>query len=222
MARPADAPARSTEATAYGDSFAHVEAFLEMMMAERGASYNTRDAYRRDLKHFANYLKSDIARCKSRDVRAYIERLAREGFDAATAARRLSALRQFFRFLLSENVRADDPSAAIDAPKRGRRLPKVLSMEEVDALIERAESREGTDGLRGAALLKVLYASGLRVSELLSLPVSAAAAHGGVLVVRGKGNKERMVPLTRESVAAMASALAPVASRLPSSTRMIS
>jgi integrase/recombinase XerD len=136
-------------------------------------------------------------------VRAYIEALARDGFDAATAARRLSALRQFFRFLLTEEVRDDDPSGAIDAPKRGRRLPKVLSESHVAALLDAARTLEGNDSLRATALLEVLYATGLRVSELLSLPASAAAAHGGVLVVRGKGNKERMVPLTRGAIDAL-------------------
>jgi integrase/recombinase XerD len=136
-------------------------------------------------------------------VRRYLEQLARDGFDASTAARRLSALRQFYRFLLSENVRADDPSAAIDAPKRGRRLPKVLTEADVKALLEAARALNGDDGLRATALLEVLYATGLRVSELLSLPVSAAAAHGGVVIVRGKGNKERMVPLTHEAIAAL-------------------
>jgi integrase/recombinase XerD len=199
---PAREP-RSAGDTDLGDAFAHVEAFLEMMMAERGASRNTHDAYRRDLKHFARAAKTDIARCGPDDVRAYMERLARDGFDASTAARRLSTLRQFFRFLLSESVRADDPTAAIDAPKRGRRLPRVLSETDVAALLDRARALDGDEGLRATALLAVLYATGLRVSELLSLPVSAAAARGGVLVVRGKGNKERMVPLTRESIDAL-------------------
>jgi len=203
MPRPPADDAPSSDGTVFGEAFPHVEAFLEMMMAERGASKNTRDAYRRDLRHFAKAMKGDIARCESRDVRAYMERLARDGFDAATAARRLSALRQFFRFLLGENVRADDPSAAIDAPKRGRRLPKVLSEADVATLLDSARAIEGDEGLRATALLEVLYAAGLRVSELLSLPVSAAAAHGGVLVVRGKGNKERMVPLTRSAIEAL-------------------
>jgi integrase/recombinase XerD len=202
MARPS-ADGVSRKGTGFGDAFPHVEAFLEMMIVERGASLNTRDAYRRDLLHFAKTTKGDIARCEARDVRAYMERLARDGFDAATAARRLSALRQFFRFLLSESVRADDPSAAIDAPKRGRRLPKVLSEADIKVLLDAARALDGDEGLRATALLEVLYAAGLRVSELLSLPASAAAAHNGVLIVRGKGNKERMVPLTRDAVAAL-------------------
>lgn len=180
----------------FGAAFPHVEAFLEMLTAERGASINTWHAYRRDLKHFAQSTGRDIARCRGGDVRTYVERLKDNGFDAATAARRLSALRQFFRFLLVENVRTDDPTAAIDSPKRGRRLPKVLSEKEIGTLIDAARNLRGRDGLRATALLEVLYAAGLRISELLSLPVSAAAARGGVLVVRGKGDKERMVPLS--------------------------
>jgi integrase/recombinase XerD len=193
----------SADSTNFGDAFPHVEAFLEMLMAERGASKNTYDAYRRDLKHFAKAAKRDIAHCESRDVRSYMEGLARDGFDASTAARRLSTLRQFYRFLLSETVRADDPTAAIDAPKRGRRLPKVLLEKEVADLLAAARARKGDDGLRATALLEVLYATGLRVSELLALPASAAAGHGGVLVVRGKGNKERMVPLSPPALTAL-------------------
>jgi integrase/recombinase XerD len=202
MARPL-AGGASRGKTDFGDAFPHVEAFLEMMVVERGASRNTCDAYRRDLMHFAKATEGDIARCEARDVRRYLERLARDGFDSSTAARRLSALRQFYRFLLSENVRADDPSAAIDAPKRGRRLPKVLTEADVKALLDVAHALNGDEGLRATALLEVLYAAGLRVSELLSLPVSAAAAHGSVLIVRGKGNKERMVPLTENAIVAL-------------------
>jgi integrase/recombinase XerD len=198
MARPAQA-----DRAAFGDAHPHVESFLEMMAAERGASLNTQHAYRRDLKHFAIASKQDIARASAAELRRYIEHLRDDGFDAATAARRLSALRQFFRFLLGEGVRADDPTAAIDAPKRGRRLPKTLSEKEIDALLAAAAKRDGLDGLRAVALLQVLYAAGLRVSELLSLPVAAAAARGGVLIVCGKGNKERMVPLSPPALAAL-------------------
>jgi integrase/recombinase XerD len=195
---------RSSDDTAvFGGALLHVEAFLEMLMAERGASLNTRIAYENDLRHFAQAAKRDIANAEARDVRSYIERLERDGFDASTAARRLSTLRQFFRFLLGENVRTDDPSAVIDAPKRGRRLPKVLLETEIAGLLAAARALDGDQGLRATALLEVLYAAGLRVSELLSLPVSAAAARGGVLIVRGKGNKERMVPLTRAAKEAL-------------------
>ena len=207
----------SADSQAFGDAFPHVEAFLEMLIAERGASRNTYDAYRRDLKHLAASLKGSIVRAEVRDIRAYIARLSGDGFDASTAARRLSALRQFYRFLLGESLRADDPTAAIDAPKRGRRLPKVLSENDVSALLEAARARPGDDGLRASALLETLYAAGLRVSELLSLPVEAAA-RGDVLIVRGKGNKERMVPLTAAAVDALTSWLPARAKRLDDSS----
>jgi integrase/recombinase XerD len=195
--------ARAADEELFGAAFPHVEAFLEMLLAERGAAVNTWSAYRRDLRHFAESAKCDVARCDARAVRAYIERLADKGFDAATAARRLSALRQFFRFLLADGVRSDDPTAAIDAPKRGRRLPKILSEKEIDALLVAAGKRKGGDGVRATALLELLYAAGLRISELLSLPISAAAVRGDVLIVRGKGNKERMVPLSKPAQAAL-------------------
>ncbi|MGE5537650.1 MAG: site-specific tyrosine recombinase XerD [Gemmatimonas sp.] len=211
MGRPA------SDRDAFGSAEPHVEAFLEMLAAERGASLNTQHAYRRDLKHFAATSKQDIALAAGEDVRRYIEHLTADGFDAATAARRLSALRQFYRFLLSEGVRADDPTAAIDSPKRGRRLPKTLSEMDIDALLAAAAKRDGVEGLRATALLQVLYAAGLRVSELISLPVGAAAARGGVLVVRGKGNKERMVPLSPPALLALKKWL-PVRARIAGSS----
>src|SRR5437899_1401824 len=125
--------AAPSDRAAFGEAYPHVESFLEMMAAERGASLNTLHAYRRDLRHFAAASKQDISRVSGPAVRRYVEHLKDDGFDAATAARRLSALRQFYRFLLGENVRADDPTAAIDAPKRGRRLPKTLSERDVAA-----------------------------------------------------------------------------------------
>jgi integrase/recombinase XerD len=197
-----------SDKSAFGEAYPHVESFFEMMAAERGASLNTLHAYRRDLRHFATAAKKDIVRIAAPDVRRYIEHLRDDGFDAATAARRLSALRQFFRFLLGEGVRDDDPTAAIDAPKRGRRLPKTLSERDVALLLAAAAKRDGIEGVRAVALLQVLYAAGLRVSELLSLPLAAAAARGGVLIVRGKGNKERMVPLSPPALAALKTWLA--------------
>jgi integrase/recombinase XerD len=197
-----------SDESVFGSALPHVESFLEMMAAERGASLNTQHAYRRDLKHFAAASKQDIARTTSAQVRRYIERLKDDGFDAATAARRLSALRQFYRFLLGEGVRDDDPTATIDAPKRGRRLPKTLSERDVAALLAAAGKRKGNEGLRTVALLQVLYAAGLRVSELIALPLAAAAARDRVLIVRGKGNKERMVPLSPPALAALRAWLA--------------
>jgi integrase/recombinase XerD len=196
-------------------SFRHVEAFLEMMSAERGASVNTLAAYRRDLEDYAGFLTGrglDVASAGVVDVRGYLERLETQGFAASSAARRLSAIRQLHRFLFAEGVRQDDPTGVIDGPKKGRALPKVLSEAEVDALLATAEARarkEGSDSarlraLRLRALLEVLYASGLRVSELVSLPARAAQAGQRMIAVRGKGAKERMVPLTPAALEAMA------------------
>jgi len=183
-----------------------VEAFLEMMVAERGASPNTLDSYRRDLDDFAGFLKGRRRRpedADAQDVRRYLAGLVAAGLSARTGARRLSALRQFFRFLYGNGERADDPSATIDAPRLGRSLPKYLSEAEVDNLLAAAHRRDDAEGLRRAALIEVLYATGLRVSELVGLPLSAVSRDGRFLFVRGKGGKERMVPLSDPAMAAI-------------------
>lgn len=185
-----------------------VERFLEMLLAERGASANTIEAYRRDLSDFAatlNGRKRTLTDAGSEDIRAYLAELEAAGMAPRTAARRLSAIRQFYRFLFSEGDRTDDPSTAIDSPRQGRPLPKILSEADVDLLLAAARGREGPDGTRLTCLLEILYASGLRVSELVALPLAAVARDPRVLIVRGKGGKERMVPLTeaaREAIAA--------------------
>jgi integrase/recombinase XerD len=185
-----------------------VERFLEMLLAERGASANTIEAYRRDLTDFAATLKArkrSLADAGSADIRAYLADLEAAGMAPRTAARRLSAIRQFYRFLFSEGDRTDDPSTVIDSPRQGRPLPKILSEADVDLLLAAARGREGPDGIRLTCLLEILYASGLRVSELVALPLAAVARDPRVLIVRGKGGKERMVPLTeaaREAIAA--------------------
>jgi integrase/recombinase XerD len=176
----------------------HVEAFLEMLAAERGAARNTIDAYRRDLADFAAFLVPRRREPEAADVRVigdYFAHLAAAGMAPRTAARRLSALRQFFRFLYADGRRDDDPCVAVDGPRQGRSLPKYLSEEEVERLLAAARSRPGAEGRRLSALLEILYATGLRVSELVGLPLSAVARDAQVLVVRGKGGKERMVPL---------------------------
>ena len=175
-----------------------IETFLEMMLAERGAAANTVAAYERDLLDAAGFLarrKITLADAGTDDLRAYLTAINRRGSSASTAARRLSCLRQFFRFLYAEGERTDDPSAAIEAPRRGASIPKVLSEKDVDALLAAARAGEGADGLRRQAVIELLYATGLRVSELIALPASAAADDRPYLVVRGKGNKERLVPL---------------------------
>lgn len=186
-----------------------VDAFLDMLVAERGAAANTHQAYARDLADAGGWLAGRgvaLHRAGSDDLRAYLDHLAgHEGTAVRTVARRLSALRQFFRFLVSEGRRAEDPCIVIDGPRQGRALPKVLSEAEVGALIVAAQARGGPEGLRLVALLEILYATGLRVSELVGLPRSAIARDGRYLMVRGKGGKDRIVPLSgpaRDALAA--------------------
>jgi integrase/recombinase XerD len=184
----------------------HIESFLEMLVAERGASRNTFDAYRRDLDHFADFgrqRKLAVEAVTPEVLRDYLRSLDAEGMSARTAARRLSALRQFFRFLFAEGVCGDDPSTSVESPRQGRSLPKILSEEEVDALLAAARRRSGPEGLRLTTLLEVLYATGLRVSELVGLPAAAVARDPSVLIVRGKGGKERMIPLGAAARAAL-------------------
>ena len=186
----------------------HVDAFLEMLAAERAAAANTVESYRHDLADFAAFLGARGVRLEEADtrlVRAYLARLASAGFASATVARRRSALRQFFRFLHGEGVRTDDPTAVVDAPPRARTLPKLLSEAEVDRLLDQAGRRLGADGLRLRAQIEILYATGLRASELVGLPLAAAQSDRRFLLVRGKGGRERIVPLgtaARDALAA--------------------
>ncbi|MGH7003992.1 MAG: site-specific tyrosine recombinase XerD [Alphaproteobacteria bacterium] len=185
-----------------------IEAFLEMLAAERGAARNTIDSYKRDLADVESFLARrdrGIEAATADELRDYLAALHANGSTPSTAARRLSALRQFFRFLYAEGVRGDDPTATIASPRRGRPLPKLLSEEEVSRLLDRARAKRGPEGLRLTALLETLYATGMRVSELVSLPLSAIARDPRYITVRGKGGKERLVPLSdpaREALAA--------------------
>ncbi len=185
-----------------------VDLFEEMLRAERGAADNTVAAYRRDLAHLAAFLSGEGAILDSAgtaDLHAYLAALDRAGMAPRTAARRLSAMRQFYRFLYAEGRRQDDPTAPLDSPKRGRPLPKLLSEEQVDDLLRAAGARPGADGVRLAALMQLLYATGMRVSELVGLPLAAAVRDPRLILVRGKGGKERLVPLNeaaREAVQA--------------------
>jgi integrase/recombinase XerD len=189
--------------------------FLDMLAAERGAGRNTLEAYTRDLDDLTDHLTqkgATIAAATTADLRGYLAVLARRGFKASSVARRLSAVRQLFRFLYAEGHRSDDPAAVIEGPKRGRPLPKVLSIGEVDRLLATAHAGaadaarpdgERLRALRLACLLEVLYATGLRVSELIALPAAAARRDERMLVVRGKGGKERLVPLNDAAKRAM-------------------
>ena len=187
----------------------HIEAFLEMLVAERGAARNTRLAYEADLTDFANFAAGRgvaPAKADSAVLQSYMASLTRAGLAARTAARRLSALRQFHRFLLREGVRTDDPTALLDAPKLPHALPKYLTEQEVEALLTAAATRPGIHGLAAVAALEILYATGLRISELLGLPRRALAGDAAVLMIRGKGGKDRIVPLSdtaKEAAAAL-------------------
>ncbi len=180
--------------------------FLEMLAVERGAAQNTLDSYRRDLRHFSNFMGSAIVDAASDDIRSYLADLERKGMAPSTAARRLSALRQFFRFLHAEHandMRGDDPSSDIDSPRRVRPLPKVLTEAEVEQLLQAATTFKGAEGIRLIALMELLYATGLRVSELLMLPYPALQSDRAFVVVKGKGSRERMVPLSEPAMKAL-------------------
>jgi integrase/recombinase XerD len=196
--------------------------FLDMLAAEQGAGDNTLQAYRRDLTDFSEFLGHagvTFVAADTQKLRDYLADLDARGFKSSSVARRLSAMRHLYRFLLSERIRTDDPAAILSGPKRGRGLPKVLSISDVDRMLTKArELAQAADAsslqrlraLRLYCLLEVLYATGLRVSELVSLPLSASRRDTRMIVVRGKGAKERLVPLNDASRQAMAEYLAAV------------
>jgi integrase/recombinase XerD len=214
--RAAGAPPTSPQSGAW------TEAFLEMMAGERAAAANTLKAYARDLADAEAFLAgraSDLARARPEDIEAYFAALGARGLSPATAARRRAAVRQFYRFVLGETWRADDPSRRVDAPKRGRPLPKVLTRTEVEALIAAAAARDGAGALRLAAIIELIYASGLRISEATALPLAAVAGDPAYLMVRGKGGKERLAPLNGAARGALRSYLAARPGFLPRGAR---
>jgi integrase/recombinase XerD len=191
-----------------GQGAAWAEAFLEMMAVERAAAKNTLTAYARDLADATGFLAGrgrgrDLASAAAEDVEAYFTALGARGLSPATAARRRASLRQFYRFVLGEGWRADDPARRVEAPKKGRPLPKVLSRDEMDRLIAAAGARDGAQGLRLACMVELAYASGLRISELTALPLDALARDPAYLIVKGKGGKERLAPLNEAARAAI-------------------
>ncbi len=182
------------------------EAFLEMMAAERASAANTLLAYGRDLTDAATFLARrhrDLASATDKDIEAYFSDLGERGVSPATAARRRAAIRQFYRFVVGEGWRADDPSRRVAAPRQGRPLPKVLTREDMNRLIAAAGARDGAAGARLAAMVELIYASGLRVSELTALPLAAVARDPAYLIVKGKGGKERLAPLNTAARAAV-------------------
>ena len=178
-----------------------------MLVAERGAAANTVAAYRRDLCD-AQAAAGALATADHDAIARYLRGLKARGMTARTVARRLSCLRQYYGFLVSEGRRADDPSATIDAPIAGRRLPRTLSEAEVERLLDAARAAPGPRGARLVALVELLYASGLRVSELVGLPMAAIGGDSRMLLVRGKGDKERFVPVGDAAAEALAAYLA--------------
>jgi len=193
-----------------------IESFLEMMTAERGASGNTIAAYKKDLDDLSDFITrkyphTSIEKADTGVLKAYMSYVADIGLAASTTARRLSSLRQFFQFLYSEKERSDDPSTPLDSPKKEKALPKFLSEEEVEALLSEAYRDSSPKGIRLRAILEILYASGTRVTELIKLKEFAfqkeITPNGKdvfyYLIVRGKGNKERIVPLNEPAVKAL-------------------
>jgi integrase/recombinase XerD len=177
----------------------HLEAFLEMMAAERGAAPLTLAAYNNDLSNLAGFLAPDGLALEAGDrerLHAYLASPATARLMPRTLARRISAMRQFYKFLLLEGVRQDDPTAELDRPRLGRPLPKILSETEIKSLIDAAQNWPREDGIRLGCVLELLYATGLRVSELVTLPLTAARRDPRFLVISGKGGKERVVPLS--------------------------
>ena len=193
-------------------SRARVEAFLEMMSAERGAAGNTLAAYERDLDDLCEFLSARKARADSAagaDLAAYLEDLAVRGFEASSQARRLSSMRQFYKFLYSEGLRTDDPTAQLDSPKKARPLPKTLSVDHVERLLKVSAEEAAMPGkgqlqrLRLHAVLELLYATGMRISEVIALPVRVLSQTQDFLIIKGKGNKERLVPLSTAATRAL-------------------
>jgi integrase/recombinase XerD len=199
-----------------------INLFLDMLAAEQGAGDNTLQAYRHDLTDFSEFLARSgqtFAAADTQKLRDYLADLDTRGFKSSSVARRLSSMRHLFRFMLNERVRKDDPAAILSGPKRGRGLPKVLSISDVDRMLTKAKdltleaeasALQRLRAMRLYCLLEVLYATGLRVSELVSLPITASRRDARMIVVRGKGNKERLVPLNDASRQAMADYLAAI------------
>ena len=176
------------------------------MAAERGASVNTCQAYRRDLAEFTGWMSQQglsVEAATSHDIRSFLSTLADRQLAASSSARKLSTLRQFFKFLHGDGYRSDDPTSVVDSPRQGRSLPKLLSEADVDRLLTAAPTVKGPAGIRLTAMMELLYATGLRVSELVGLPLNAVTGERQILLVTGKGNKERVVPITDTARAAV-------------------
>ncbi|TMJ58242.1 MAG: site-specific tyrosine recombinase XerD [Alphaproteobacteria bacterium] len=200
--RPADS---SPEAAAI---WKHLEAFLEMLAAERGAALLTLAAYRNDLRDLARFLGARGEAPEAADAAALHAYLgAATALAPRSLARRISAMRQFYKFLVTDGIRADDPTAGLDTPALGRSLPKILSEDEIDRLIAAARTWTGDEGIRLVCLIELLYATGMRISELVTLPLAAAQRDPRFLLISGKGGRERIVTLSEPSRLALAAYL---------------
>jgi integrase/recombinase XerD len=185
----------------------HLESFLEMLVAERGAAAATVAAYRRDLSDLQRFLAvhgSVLDTADEAALHAYVAAASTARLAPRSLARRISAIRQLYKFLIVDGIRADDPSVGLDAPRLGRPLPKLLSEDEIAALLAAARAWPGDEGRRVLCLMEMLYATGVRISELLALPLSAAARDPRLILVRGKGGRERVVPLGEPARRALA------------------
>ncbi len=172
--------------------------FLEMLAAEKGRAQNSLAAYSRDLNHFLEHINATFLKATDEDIREYLAFLHKEGLKVGTVARRLSAIRQLYLFLYRDGIRADNPAANIESPRLEQPLPKILSKEDIDRLLDTAEEKSLSgkmESLRLHALMETLYATGLRVSELVTLPKRSVGPDTSMIMVRGKGGRERMVPL---------------------------
>lgn len=188
-----------------------VDQFLEMLAAERGRAANSMAAYRRDIDHFLADTQQPLLETTTETIRQYLASLHREGLKVSTVSRRLSAIRQLFLFFYREGLRGDNPAKNIESPRRPATLPKILSDRQVEQLLDTAEQKTGTGelkALRAHALLETLYATGLRISELVSLPRRAVGPDTTMILVRGKGGRERMVPLGDKARRALTAYLA--------------
>ena len=184
----------------------NVEQFLEMLIAERGASHNTCVSYLNDITNFDKFLsgaETSLEAATTDDIRRYLQHRSEAGANNPTISRNLSVLRQFFKFLQSENVRLDNPALNVDGPKVSRPLPKVISEDDVEALLKAAHKSQTAEAIRLTCLLEIAYASGLRVTELVSLPIDSLSYTSETLLILGKGGKERLVPLTSSAMNAI-------------------
>lgn len=190
-----------------------IESFIEMMLAERGASRNTCLSYKNDLEKFSIFLKekfhAEIEKAETSHIKTYIENLSDRGISAASISRKISTLRQFYNFLFTENEVKENPAISIEMPKKSKSLPKFLSEENVDNIFTSAEKDKTEDGVRLLCMLELMYAAGLRVSEMVSLKITSIinVNDGKALLVKGKGNKERILPLTKKAMQALESYL---------------